>query len=91
MVLARVVGNVRRLILFATHLLVALCGLVFLFQGYEMMLRGVSIRASSMDVKLVYVYCIIPVSFFALFNVAVEKILDIVMVRRSETSASKSL
>ena len=69
-------GKIRQILSVILHLLIAVSSIYLFIQGYEMMMRGTGIRASSVDLKLVYVYSVLPLSFGMLFVVATEKLIS---------------
>lgn len=68
----------RALISLFLHIAVGGMAILFFNEGLLMVERGASIRASTIEIKLVYIYFILPISFGMMLVVAFEKVLQCV-------------
>lgn len=72
----RIDGFSKRLLTIFTHLLIGFLSFHLMLLSVDMTLRGAEIRASSINLSLNYVYCILPASFILLSLISVEKVMS---------------
>ncbi len=73
--ISRVPQRIRSFFQIVIHILLIAMAYYLLLEGLGMMKRGMRIRASSIDIKMAYVYLILPVSFVMMMIGGVEHIL----------------
>lgn len=77
----RVKGIYSKLLGATSHLMIGcLSGFLF-FQAVDMTIRGNSIESSSLGIEMSLVYGVLPVSFFMIFIVSLEKLVTVVTNR----------
>jgi TRAP-type C4-dicarboxylate transport system permease small subunit len=67
-------GRMKAVLIVALHLLITLFLLIFFFESFGMIERGLKLKASTLSTKMAYIYMILPISFFLMFLIALELI-----------------
>lgn len=90
---SRITGRVKALLTIALNLLVILFLAIFFFESFGLIERGLKLKASTLNIKMAYIYMVLPVSFFLMFLIAIEligrSIMGLIDPRRA--GASKAL
>lgn len=67
-------GRLKEMMTIALNLLVILFLVIFFVESFGMIERGLKLKASTLSIKMAYIYLILPISFFLMFLIAVELI-----------------
>jgi len=84
--IAKIPKRIRGLLEIFLHVLIILMAYYLLNEGLGMIKRGLRIRASTVDIKIGYIYMILPVSFGMIMLVGAERILKEVKAVFSSSS-----
>lgn len=71
---SRITGRVNEILGIALNLLVILFLVIFFVECFGLIERGLKLKASTLSIKMAYIYMILPISFFLMFLVALELI-----------------
>lgn len=71
---SRITGRMKELLTIALNLLVILFLVIFFFESFGLIERGLKLKASTLSIKMAYIYMILPISFFLMFLIALELI-----------------
>jgi len=71
---SRITGRAKEMVTIALNLLVILFLAIFFFESFGLIERGLKLKASTINIKMAYIYMILPISFFMMFLVALELI-----------------
>lgn len=64
----------KAILTIALNLLVILFLAIFFFESFGLIERGLKLKASTLNIKMAYIYMILPISFFLMFLIALELI-----------------
>ncbi len=67
-------GRMKVFLAIAINLLVILFLVIFFFESFGLIERGLKLKASTLSIKMAYIYLILPISFFLMFLIAIELI-----------------
>ncbi|MGI9436210.1 MAG: TRAP transporter small permease [Geminicoccaceae bacterium] len=67
-------GRMKEITTIALNVLVILFLVIFFFESFGMIERGLKLKASTLSIKMAYIYLILPISFFLMFLIALELI-----------------
>ena len=69
-----IIGRAKDIMSIILNLLIILFLVIFFVESFGLIERGLKLKASTLSIKMAYIYLILPISFFLMFLMAIELI-----------------